>query len=88
LGALAAPQPSGEITLAPAARPWASGLERGRRGKGGALFNHLVGAAEQHRRHVGAERLRGLEISNLFELGTLLNQKALALPSCYISLNR
>ena len=38
-----------------------------------SLFDHLVGAGEQRRRHVQAERPRGLEIDYQFELGWLLN---------------
>src|SRR5947209_4704320 len=38
-------------------------------------FNHLIGGREQHRRHGEAERLRGLEIDDKFELGRLLNGK-------------
>jgi hypothetical protein len=33
-----------------------------------ALFDHLVGAGEQARRHANAERLRGLEIDSKFVL--------------------
>jgi hypothetical protein len=38
---------------------------------GAALFDHLIGAGEQRRRHVEAERLRRLEIDDQFELGRL-----------------
>src|SRR5262249_61809970 len=38
-------------------------------------FDHLVGADEQRRRHVEAERLRGLEIDHKLELGRLLNRQ-------------
>src|SRR5262245_25123186 len=46
-----------------------------RRSKKAALFDHLVGACEQHRRHLKAERLRGLEIDHELKLGRLLNRK-------------
>ena len=39
------------------------------------LFDDLVGAREQHRRKVEAERLGSLEIDDEFELGRLQHRK-------------
>src|SRR3954465_1880469 len=36
-------------------------------------FDHLVGAGEQRRWHVEAERLRGLKVDDQLELGRQLN---------------
>jgi hypothetical protein len=41
----------------------------------GNSFDYLVGAGEQGRRHLEAERLRGGQIDNQLELGRLLDRK-------------
>ena len=38
-------------------------------------LDHLVGAGEQRRRHLEAERLRGIQIHNKIELGRLLDRQ-------------
>jgi hypothetical protein len=45
------------------------------RSKQPLLFDHLVSAGEEHRRHVDAERLRGFEVDHKFELGRLLHRQ-------------
>jgi hypothetical protein len=46
-----------------------------------ALFDHPVGARQQHRRHVKAERLRSLEAAMALELAnTATSQPISSLP--------
>ena len=40
-----------------------------------SLFNHLVGAGDERRRHVEAERLRHDQVNDEVELGRLLDRK-------------
>src|SRR6516164_6113027 len=44
-----------------------------------SLFDHLVGAAEQRRRHGKTERLCGRQIKDEIELGWLLDRQILGL---------
>jgi hypothetical protein len=37
--------------------------------RSGRLFDHLIGAGEQHRRHFEANRLGGLEVDHKLEFG-------------------
>jgi hypothetical protein len=41
----------------------------------GMLFDHLVGAGKERRRHVEAERLRHDQVNDEVELGRLLDRK-------------
>ena len=50
-----------------------SGCEQSQQGS--SLFDHLVGAGEQRRWDVEAERLGGLEVDHQLELGRLLHWK-------------
>jgi hypothetical protein len=43
--------------------------------QGSDLFNHLVGAGEEGRRHFEADRSRSLEIDHKLELGWLLERQ-------------
>src|SRR5438876_3321716 len=54
-------------------RSMAGRLLRARSGRGSASLDHLVGAREQHGRHLEAKRLGGLEIDDQLELGWLLD---------------
>src|SRR5258708_34032244 len=47
-----------------------------KRGKTVALFDHLVGAGAQRRRHLEAERLGGLEVGHELEPGRLYTRPA------------
>jgi hypothetical protein len=55
--------------------PPASRLRNSGRSKADNLFDHLVGAGEQRRRHFEAERLRGFEIDRQLELDGCLDWK-------------
>src|SRR6266511_5621230 len=53
----------------------ARGHGQGRRVKPAASFDHLVGAGEECRGNVEAERFGGLEVDNQFVFGRLLHRK-------------
>src|SRR5262252_10485282 len=55
-----------------------------------ASFDHFVGAGKQHRRHVEAERLSGLEIDDQLELGWLLDWQVcgLSTPENLVDISR
>ena len=45
-------------------------------------FDHIVGAGEQRRRHVEAERLGGLQVEHELELGQLHDRQVSGLIAC------